>query len=75
MAKRAVVSYSMSIDPIEGVCKSPSVWVSLDGIESSIFPVAYIRKPKWMAEDDFRDMVARLRIDWAGSKWEMDDGR
>ena len=52
-------SYSISRNGLEGICKSPVIWGHR---ESSMMPLVYLRKPKWMTEEDFYKVVDNLTI-------------
>jgi len=51
--------YSVEIDGIEGICRSPSFWGD-NG--NNLYPLVYFRKPKWMTDKDFKHLVTCLHL-------------
>lgn len=54
-----IKSYSVSPNGLEGRVKSPIIWGHWGSV---IAPLAYIQKPKWLDEDDFKKVVEALEL-------------
>ena len=52
-------SMSFAKSGITGVCKSASVWGTKKAVT---YPLFYLRKPKWMPEETYRELLDRLDI-------------
>ncbi len=55
---RVIESYSIC-EPIKGVCKSRAIWGSSGNMT---FPLVYLRKPKHLTEDQFKEIVGQLSL-------------
>ena len=44
--------------PIKGICKSHAIWRR--GKLNSISPMVYLRKPKYVSEDEFNNFISKL---------------
>ncbi len=51
-------SYSIC-EPIKGVCKSRAIWGNSG---NKTFPLVYLRKPKHLTEEQFKDIVGYLSL-------------
>ena len=59
-----VTAYSISINPISGICKQPALWAVLTGEHcNASFPLIYFQKPKWLNESSFLKIVKSVRLD------------
>lgn len=54
-----IKAYSISLNGLDGRVKSPIVWGHWGSV---IAPIAYIRKPKWLSESDFKKVVESLEL-------------
>lgn len=52
-------SYSIQ-SPIRGICKSTGIWIS-EG--NKMAPLVFFRKPKWVSDDQWLEIVNCIRID------------
>jgi len=59
--------YTIETKGIRTVCKSPSAWGCKKGT-NGYRPLVYFLKPKWMADSDFKEIIACMRIDFPKDK-------
>ncbi len=55
---KVIDSYSIC-EPVTGVCKSYAIW---GGSGGTTFPLIYLRKPKYLPEDQFKEIVGQLSL-------------
>jgi allantoicase len=55
-----LTSYSVAPDGLKGFVKSPVIWGNYPPNISA--PLAYLKKPKWMDEKDWRMVLASIRL-------------
>jgi len=65
-------SYTIETQGHKNICKSPSAWGKRKGTNQYI-PLVYFRKPKWMSEEDFREIIGCIRMDFPAGK-EFEEG-
>ena len=51
--------YSIS-PPVKGLTKSFVIWIRE---ESTIYPLVYLQKPKWISDKSFKKIVLSIRLD------------
>jgi len=54
-----MTAYSIAKNGLEGSVKSPIIYGHWDNI---LEPLAYIRKPKWVSDEDFKIVVDSIRL-------------
>ena len=54
--------YEISVKPISGICKSPSMW-GYNSERNEICPLIYFRKPKWISQKSFKKIINNIRLD------------
>ena len=52
-------AYSVSKEPMDGIVKSPTIWGHKG---NSVFPIAYLRKPKHISAGEWKEVVNSIRI-------------
>lgn len=63
MTEFKVKSYQIEIKGIDNICKSPSLWMTFETKTGSSFsPVVYFKKPKWISEESFINIVKSIEI-------------
>jgi len=60
---RHLEKYSISTEPLSGVCKSPAFWGHYKEDKSGISPLVYFKKPKWISDESFAEIVKHLSLD------------
>lgn len=56
-----IEKYSVSLNQFTGVCKSPALWGHRKD-SNGIVPLIYFRKPKWVSDESFREIVKEIRL-------------
>ncbi len=56
-----ISEWSKSPDGLEGRVKSPIIWGHAKE-KSCIFPIAYLRKPKWMDDESWMKVVNCIEL-------------
>ena len=59
-----IISYSITTEPLSGICKRPALWAECLGEHGNIScPLIYFQKPKWIDEKSFLEIVKSIRLD------------
>jgi hypothetical protein len=53
--------YEINLNGIQGVSKSPGIWGHVKG-ENMTIPLMFLKKPKWMVQEDFNMIVKSIQI-------------
>jgi hypothetical protein len=57
-----IASYSISKNGLQGYRKSPTIW-GYDKDDNTSYPLAYLRKPKWMCDKDWDVILNSISLD------------
>ncbi len=59
-----LMSYSVSPDGLKNHIKSPILWGNFikDDRSAVCLPLAYLRKPKWMSDEDWGKVVSGVNL-------------
>lgn len=56
-------SYSISTEPLSGICKQPALWGDGYGKHGNTsIPLIYFQKPKWIDEESFLQIVKSIQL-------------